>query len=105
MKLRLLNCAGSQHGLSPRRLIGKAYRALLKYGPKRVTRDITLVHHRFLKSGAVAWLGEDKPEGRTPADQMPRAVERVEALLAPSSSRVVPFTPARKTTVQAQAAE
>ena len=92
--------------LSTRRLIGKAYRALLKYGPKRVTRDITLVHRRFLKSGAVAWLGEDKPEGRTPAaDQMPRAVERVEALMAPASSRVVPFTPACKTTVQAQAAE
>lgn len=93
--------------LSPRRLVGKAYRALLKFGPKRLTRDITLVHRRFLKTGAVAWLGEDKPEGGTPAaDQMPRAVERVEALLAPTlSSRVVPFTPARKTTVQAQAAE
>ena len=92
--------------LSPRRLIGKAYRKLLKYGPKRLTRDITLVHRRFIKAGAVAWLGEDKPQGRTPpADQMPRAVERVEALLAPNSSRVVPFKPARKTTVQAQAAE
>ena len=92
--------------LSPRRLVGKAYRKLLKYGPKRLTRDITLVHRRFIKAGAVAWLGEDKPQGRTPpADQMPRAVERVEALLAPSTARVVPFKPARKTTVQAQAAE
>ena len=92
--------------LSPRRLIGKAYRLLLKYGPKRLSRDITLVHRRFIKAGAVAWLGEDKPQGRTPpADQMPRAVERVEALLAPSTSRVVPFKPARKTAAQAQAAE
>ncbi len=96
----------NRSSISMRRLVGKAYRALLKYGPKRVTRDITLVHRRFLKSGAVAWLGEAKPEGRAPAaDQMPRAVERVEALLAPATSRVVPFKPAHKTTVQAQAAE
>ena len=80
-----------------RRLVGKLYRKLLKYGPRRLTRDISLVHRRFLKSGAVAWLGEAKPLGRAPElAQMAQAVARIETLMEPRITRVVPFKRARK---------
>jgi mitochondrial fission protein ELM1 len=64
------------------RLSGLLYRALMRWGPQRLSRDITLVHQRLLREGRVSWLGEDGPSGVTPGLQdIDRAVARVKALV------------------------
>ena len=64
------------------RLSGLLYRALMRWGPQRLSRDITLVHQRLLREGRVSWLGEAGPAGATPGLQdIDRAVARVKALV------------------------
>ena len=63
------------------RLSGLLYRALMRWGPQRLSRDITLVHERLLREGRVTWLGEPGPAAATPGLQdVDRAVARVKAL-------------------------
>ncbi len=58
------------------------YRALLRWGPRRLGRDITLVHDRLLAAGRVTWLGEGRePHELGPWPDIERAVARVRALL------------------------
>lgn len=57
------------------------YRQSMRLGPKRMTRDIRIIHRRVVASGRAAWLGEGdpRPQSAPPAD-LDRAVARVRAL-------------------------
>jgi hypothetical protein len=55
----------------------------MRLGPKRVTRDIRIIHDHLLESGRAAWLDEgDPPPDPPPLEDVSRAVERVRALFA-----------------------
>ena len=61
------------------------YRFLLRHAPAKLTRDIRLVHRRFVASGRACWLGEAAPSAvRPPLFDLDRAVARVRALLTGS---------------------
>ena len=63
------------------RLSALLYRALMRWGPQRLSRDITLVHQRLLREGRVSWLGVADPAVAAPGPQdIDRAVARVKAL-------------------------
>ena len=62
------------------------YRLLMRFGPDRLGRDISLVHERLLAEGRAAWLGQahPHPEAELPASRdVERAVERVRDLFRP----------------------
>jgi hypothetical protein len=63
------------------RLTGMLYRALMRWGWQRLSRDITLVHRQVVASGRAAWLGDPEPrrQGAGGGD-VERAVARVRAL-------------------------
>ncbi len=69
-------------GWSGDRLRSIVYRLGMKYAPKRLTRDLSLVHRRMIAEGRAVWLGQPFPPG--PVDEfsadMNRAVRRVRAL-------------------------
>lgn len=59
------------------------YRLLMRFGPRRLGRDIGLVHRRLLHDGRAAWLGSaGEPHGAPGQADLDRAVARVRALLA-----------------------
>ena len=59
------------------------YRALMRAGPQRLSRDISIVHERLVGQGRAVWLGERwKGASAAPEDAMLRAVERVKQLAA-----------------------
>jgi mitochondrial fission protein ELM1 len=63
------------------RLSALLYRALMRWGPQRLTRDIRLVHDRLLREGRARWLGETGAAGAAPGLQdIDRAVARVKTL-------------------------
>lgn len=72
-----------------------------RHAPKRLTRDVTLIHARQVAEGRAVWLGEPWPEDRPPAPPMQdleRAVAGVRALFAPAAQaaaaeRVAPSGP------------
>jgi mitochondrial fission protein ELM1 len=73
-------CEGVDH---PRdfRLGGMLYRALLNWGWKRLTRDISLVHKELVASGRAAWLGEERrPLRGQDSTDIARAVRAVKGL-------------------------
>jgi len=58
------------------------YRLAMKFAPKRLTRDLSLVHRRLITDGRAVWLGQPFPPGAV-ADfsaDMNRAVNRVRGL-------------------------
>ncbi len=61
------------------------YKLAMKIGPKRLTRDVSLIHARQVALGRAVWLGEPWPEGRTPPPMrdLERAVAAVRALFGP----------------------
>ena len=60
------------------------YRGLIRWGPRRLSRDITLVHDRLLAAGNAVWLGDEFLAATPPPLQdIERAVERVQQLLNP----------------------
>ncbi len=64
------------------RLGGSLYGALLRWGWKPLTRDITLVHEQLTRAGFATWLDENLSSARVPAESdMQRAVAAVRALL------------------------
>lgn len=75
-----------QHWRWPRlgdfdRLKAFVYRQMLKVPPRRMTRDIRLVHRFLMDTGRVVWLGEPFPdEAPPPPDEMTPTVERIRAL-------------------------
>jgi len=60
-----------------------AYRALMRWGWKHLSRDISQVHLRLIRSGKMNWLGDPLPpmpaEGQS--SDMQRAVARIHELL------------------------
>jgi mitochondrial fission protein ELM1 len=71
------------------RLSGTLYRWMMRWGPRRLSRDIGLVHRRLLETGHAVWLGDAYPD-RTPPPlrDLERALSRVRALFS------VPAAPA-----------
>ena len=64
------------------RLKAFVYRQMLKVPPRRMTRDIRLVHRFLMDTGRAVWLGEPFPdEVPLPLDEMTPTVERIWALL------------------------
>lgn len=63
-----------------------AYRALMRWGWKHLTRDISQIHARLAGSGRAVWLG-DAPVPRVVAEQsdLQRAVARVRHLMTPAN--------------------
>ena len=61
------------------RLRAKLYSKFLRAGPRRMTRDITLVHQHLVESKRAVWLGEEFSDWQEtpPLDSMSRAVSRV----------------------------
>ncbi|MGI9284096.1 MAG: mitochondrial fission ELM1 family protein [Pseudomonadales bacterium] len=58
------------------------YRGLMRWGPQRLSRDITLVHDRLIASGNAVWLDQEFPvKVPPPLQDIDRAVERVQRLL------------------------
>mgnify|MGYP005810158575 CR=1 FL=1 len=65
------------------RLTGLLYRALMRWGWQRLSRDITLIHRQLVASGRAVWLGDPEPRWSGGAGQeMARAVARIRALFA-----------------------
>jgi mitochondrial fission protein ELM1 len=65
------------------RLSGTLYRWLMRWGPKRLSRDLALVHRCLLEGGHAVWLGEDFPDRPPPPlRDLERALARVRALFA-----------------------
>ena len=63
------------------RLGGLLYRALLNWGWKPLTRDISLVHQALVTSGRATWLGDDRrPLQVQDSTDMARAVRAVKGL-------------------------
>lgn len=57
------------------------YRQTMRYGPRRLTRDIRIVQQRLVESGRAAWLGEGHPAGTPPPlRDLERAAARVREL-------------------------
>ena len=63
------------------RLTAHLYRALINFGPRRLSRDINLIHQRLLADGQACWLGEGSENLRLcPPLDLQQAVARVRAL-------------------------
>jgi mitochondrial fission protein ELM1 len=58
------------------------YRASIHIGPRRLTRDVSIIQRRQVAAGRAVWLGQPWPEGPPPPppDDVARAVARVRAL-------------------------
>lgn len=72
------------------------YRQAMKSGPRRLTRDLRLVHDSLVSSGRAAWLGEPA-QAISPLrfqDQQ-RTISRVRALLDPAVAPQTDPTPGR----------
>ena len=63
------------------RLSALTYSWMMRFGPKRLSRDIRLVHNKLLSEGRLAWLGESLPQ-RTEMStvDLDHALQRVQAL-------------------------
>lgn len=56
-------------------------RIMLGFAPRRITRDITLVHKLLISSGRAVWLGDSFPPSKLrPPDELASTVARVKAL-------------------------
>lgn len=72
---------GPGDGVDDRRFGALLYRALMRWGWQRLSRDITLVHRQLIAGGRAAWLGDPAPAGGARADaDLERALARVRAL-------------------------
>jgi hypothetical protein len=70
----------------PRLLHGVVYRQTLRFGPRRLTRDIRIIQRRLVESGRAVWLGEGSPASAPPRlEDVPRTVARVRALFEPGA--------------------
>ena len=60
----------------------RAYKALMRFGPQRATRDLTLFHKALLAHGQCRWVGTSPPpRPSAPTGDLDRAVARVAAHL------------------------
>jgi len=64
------------------------YRLAMSLAPKRLTRDLRLVHRWLVDQGHAAWLGTPFPgQAPTPPQDLAQAVRRVRALFQESGAR------------------
>ena len=58
------------------------YRHAMRTGPRRMTRDIRIIHQRLVEAGRAVWLGDNFPPGHKvpPLQDLGRAVSRVKAM-------------------------
>jgi hypothetical protein len=61
----------------------RAYRALMRYGWSYLSRDISRLHLRLVRSGRMVWLGDAPPpsHGGQEPDDMARALDAIRALI------------------------
>jgi hypothetical protein len=79
----MFDLEGGQTHTTDFRAGANLYRLLMRAGPRRLTRDLTLFHQRLLESGQAAWITDDR-SGRTAdsgPDDVAAAVTRVRALV------------------------
>jgi mitochondrial fission protein ELM1 len=73
------------------RLRAWGYRQLMRFGPRRLSRDLRLVHQQLIASGRAIWLGQPFPAATPPPlDDVQRAVARVQALFAAGATPPAP---------------
>ena len=77
-----------------------AYRALMRWGWKHLSRDISQMHLRLVRSGRMTWLGDPCPAAQqaTPPSDMQRAIARIGDMLGtqpPGSPEPTPRTSLR----------
>lgn len=67
------------------RLGALLYRLLMRTGPQRLSRDLTLFHRGLTNQGLAQWIGQNAaPRATSAPDDLARAVRRVHELLARS---------------------
>jgi len=87
----------SRRWRKPAHLRAFIYRQAMRLAPRRVTRDLRLVHQMLASSGRVAWLDEPLlPRSPTPFPDQQRAVARVSSLLEPGGSPRPDLLPPRQ---------
>lgn len=63
-----------------------AYRALMRWGWKHLTRDISQMHLRLVQSGRMNWLGEEAAQHPArPTSDLERAIAHVLEVMAPDA--------------------
>ena len=73
---------GERRGGADHSVRSLGYALLMRFGPRRLGRDIGLVHEQLLRDGRAAWLGAaEEPRPGAPSADIDRAVARVRALL------------------------
>ena len=73
------------HRLRRLRLQPLVYRIGMITGPKRLTRDVRIIHQRLIESGRAVWLGHEFPDRgqqMPPLSDVGRAAARVRALFS-----------------------
>ncbi|MEI4233339.1 mitochondrial fission ELM1 family protein [Roseovarius sp. D22-M7] len=65
-----------------------AYRALMRWGWRHLTRDISQMHLRLVRSGRMGWLGDPPPTSDAiPPSDLQRAVARIRDLMGVDGAR------------------
>ncbi len=65
------------------RLSALTYSWMMRFGPKRLSRDLRLVHRNLLAEGRAVWLGESfSPHAVARLSDMEQALQRVRALFS-----------------------
>ncbi len=66
-----------------------SHRLAMRYGPRRMVRDVGVLHQRLVESGRAVWFGNSFPFHEPPPalDDLGRAVTRVRALFSAASAR------------------
>jgi mitochondrial fission protein ELM1 len=68
----------------------------MRYGPKRMRRDIRIIHQNLIASQRAVWLNESKPRASPPPlEDLDRAVARVRALFEPANTEVARQAPTK----------
>ena len=80
----MFDLEGGQTHTTDFRAAADLYRLLMRIAPRRLTRDLTLLHQQLLASGQATWINNDLPERASESrpDDVASAVTRVRALVA-----------------------
>ena len=65
------------------------YRQTMRYGPKRLTRDIRIIQENLVNTGRAVWLGDEvEPAAeRPPLQDVPRAVARLHQMFGEAAEQ------------------